>query len=291
MAVAAAARPRRSGDCLRGDRRGRGVSIRVRAPARRPRRAEPARSRQRAAASAGDRDHRRSRRHAERSVFAGAVECPCRARAQRRAGAEIRLAVAAGGAARSLCAARAGPHRLRRHLLCRRRRALEAHHRRVRLARRGAAGEFPGRCLGHSAGLYQQAAADLARHPSRRDRGTIGQRYHRRAGQFDAGRALDRQSQPHRFRHRRRDAGERCGARAGRHRRASLHHHRDRQRHLARRRRRSDLGVQCHSRQAADHRADQGPGAATPRLAAVVLPARRRLRGDRGAGDVRPQER
>ena len=33
------------------------------------------------------------------------------------------------------------------------------------------------------------------------------------------------------------------------------------------------------------------PGAATPRLAASVLPARRRLRGDRGAGDVRPQER
>ena len=49
---------------------------------------------------------------------------------------------------------------------------------------------------------------------------------------------------------------------------------------------RSDLAVQRHSRQAADHRAHQGSRAAEPRLAAVVLPARRRLRGDRGASDV-----
>jgi len=46
--------------------------------------------------SAGDRDHRRSRRHAERSLFAGAVERPCRACAGCGTGAEIRLAVAAG---------------------------------------------------------------------------------------------------------------------------------------------------------------------------------------------------
>ena len=213
VAVAAAAWPRRGRDRLRGDRRRRGVAVPVRAHARRPRRAEPDRSRQRAAASPGDRDHRRSRRHAERSLFAGAVECPCRARAQRRAGAEIRLAVAAGGAARSLRAARAGSHRLRRHLLCRRRRALEAHHRRVRLARCRVAGEFPRRCLGHSAGLYRQAAADPARHPSRRDRGTADQRHRRRAGQFDAGGALDRQGQSQRLRHRRRHAGERRGDR------------------------------------------------------------------------------
>ena len=52
----------------------------------------------------------------------------------------------------------------------------------------------------------------------------------RRAGQFDAGGALDRQGQSRRLRHRRRHAGEGRGAGAGRHRRASLHHHRDRQR-------------------------------------------------------------
>ena len=180
VAVAAAVGARCGRDRLRGNRHRRGVAVRVRAHARRPRRAEPARSRQRAAASPGDRDHRRSRRHAERSLFARAVECPCGARADRRARVEVRLAVAAGGTARSLRAARAGSHRLRRHVLCRRRRTLETRHRGVRLARRGAAGEFPRRCLGGSAGLYRQAACHPSRYPSGRDCGAANQRHRRR---------------------------------------------------------------------------------------------------------------
>ena len=43
-----------------------------------------------------------------------------------------------------------------------------AHHRGVRLGRRGAGEEFPRRCLGDAADLYRQAAADPARHPRRR---------------------------------------------------------------------------------------------------------------------------
>ena len=54
----------------------------------------------------------------------------------------------------------------------------------------------------------------------------------------------------------------------------------------ARRGRRPDLGVQRHSRQAADHRDDQGSRAAGARLAAVVVSAGRRLWGDRSAGDI-----
>ena len=48
------------------------------------RRPAPARSRQRAPPSPGDRDRRRARGHRERSLFAGAVERPCRARLGRR---------------------------------------------------------------------------------------------------------------------------------------------------------------------------------------------------------------
>ena len=67
----------------------------------------------------------------------------------------------------------------------------------------------------------------------------------------------------------------------------AAHRHRD----VARRRRRSDLGLQRHSRQAADDCARQGSRAAKSRLAAVVLPARRRLWRDRSAGDIRAQRR
>ena len=42
-------------------------------------------------------------------------------------------------------------------LFCRRRRPRQARHRRVRLARRGGAGQFPRRCLGDAAGLYRPA--------------------------------------------------------------------------------------------------------------------------------------
>ena len=86
-------------------------------------------------------------------------------------------------------------------------------------------------------------------------------------------------------------AVERRRACAGRHAGAPLQDRRHRHRDAARRRRRSHLAVQRHSRSAADHRADQGSGAAEPRLAVVVLPARRRLRRQPGRGDVRTQGR
>ena len=155
--------------------------------------------------------------HVERALGGGA-------RAQsRQAGAARRLA-------RSLCAARAGAARLHRHVFCRRRRTLEARRRGVRLAGRGAAGEFPRRRLGGAAGLYRQAAAGAARHSSRRngDGAGAGRRTLRGAGQFDADRALDRQRQSRHFRQWRRDAIEGSGAGAGRHRGASLCDHRHR---------------------------------------------------------------
>ncbi len=155
----------------------------------------------------------------------------------------------------------------------------------------GAAGEFPRRRLGGAAGLYRQAAAGAARHSSRRHGGGAGagRRSVRRAGQLDADRALDRQRQSRHFRQRRRHAVERSGAGAGRHAGASLCHHRHRHGDVARRRRRSDLAVQRHSRQSADHRAHQGSAGAEPRLAVFVLPARGRLRRDGGRGDLRAQ--
>ena len=57
-----------------------------------------------------------------------------------------------------------------RDLLCRRRRAHQAHRRRLRLAGRGGAGEFPHRRLGDAAGLYRPAAGDAAGPASGRDR-------------------------------------------------------------------------------------------------------------------------
>ena len=50
------------------------------------------------------------------------------------------------------------------------RRAHQARRRRLRLARRGGAGEFPHRCLGDAAGLYRPSAGDAARPASGRNR-------------------------------------------------------------------------------------------------------------------------
>ena len=185
VAVAAAARARRRRDrfCRRHCRGADTVGTAAHAgDARGP---DPARSRQRARPSSGDRDRRRARGHLERSLFAGAVECPCRARIGGGARAQSRQAFAARRLARSLCAARAGAARLHRHVFCRRRRTLEARRRGVRLAGRGAAGEFPRRRLGGAAGLYRQAAAGAARHSSRRhgDGAGAGRWSVRRAGQ------------------------------------------------------------------------------------------------------------
>ena len=115
-------------------------------------------------------------------------------------------------------------------------------------------------------------------------------RRRRRAG-FRSGRqhargARHRQTRSRYFRQRRRDPRQGSRAGAGRHARVSVQDRGDRQRDAARCRRRFDLGVQCHSRPAADHRARQGSRAAGARLAAVVLPPRGRLRSDPGAGHV-----
>ena len=251
----------------------------------------PARSRQRPSPSSGDDDRRRARGHAAGSVFAGAVESPCRAHARRGARLQGGLAVAADRRARSLRAARPGADRLHRHLHRRRRRTLEAHRRGVRLAGRGAAGEFPRRRMGHPARLYRPAAGHSCRHASRR--AWAANRRRRRAG-FRSGRqhacgARHRQTRSRYFRQRRRDPRQGSRAGAGRHARVPVQDRGDRQRDAAWCRRRFDLGVQCHSRPAADHRARQGSRAAGARLAPVILPPRGRLRGDPGAGHVCPQ--
>ena len=294
VVMAAAARPHRRRDRFcHCRRRGAGAvgPVAYAGVARGP---EPARSRQRAAASSGDRDRGRTRRQREGPLFAGAVERPCRARAAGGARAQSRQAFAARRLARSLRGARLGAARLHRHIFCRRRRALEARRRGVRLAGRGAAGEFPGRCLGGAAALHRQAAAGAARHSSRRRHGGgagAGRRTLRRAGQFDADRALDRQRQPRHFRQWRRHAVEGSGAGAGRHRGASLYDRRHRHGDVARRRRRSHLAVQRHSRQSADHHAHQGSAGAEPRLVAAVLPDRGRLRRDQSRSDFRAEGR
>ena len=155
--------------------------------------------------------------------------------------------------------------------LCRRRRALEARRRGVRLAGRGAAGEFPRRCLGDAAGLYRQAAGHAARHPS----GRAGERSVLAEGPIacrSTSTLIVRSTGKLSL-----DVAATGGVtpaaddvqRAGRHRRTSLQDHGDRHGDAARRRRGSGLAVQRHSRQAADYRADQGSGAAEPRLAAA----------------------
>ena len=69
-------------------------ALRLCARTRRRRWPAPARPRQRAAPSSGDRARRRARGHAERFLFARAVERPCRARPRRRANFQGGLAVA-----------------------------------------------------------------------------------------------------------------------------------------------------------------------------------------------------
>ena len=136
----------------------------------------PARSRQRPAPSPGDRDRRRARGHARRIRIRWRCGTPmssarCRRRARFKSGWPApRMPWRDPYALRALvliaCIAT-----FRR----RRRRALEAHRRGVRLAGRGAAGEFPRRCLGDAARLYRQAADHACRHPSRRDGGSVRQ--------------------------------------------------------------------------------------------------------------------
>ncbi len=108
-------------------------------------------------------------RSARKTLFAGAVERPCRAGAAGRALAQGRPARRRASPGATLMRCAASFSRLHRHLLCRRRRAGQAHRRGVRLARRGAAGQFPRRRLGHPAALYRQAAGHPARHASRRE--------------------------------------------------------------------------------------------------------------------------
>ena len=116
---------------------------------------EPARSRQRIAPPAGDGDCRRTRGHAARSVFAGALEKSSRAHIGGRALVQGRLAVAAPVRERPLRATRSRAHRRHSHLCRRRRRTLETHRGGIRLAGRSTAGEFPRRRLGHSTRLHR----------------------------------------------------------------------------------------------------------------------------------------
>ena len=100
----------------------------------------------------------------------------CRARVAVGAQVQGRLAGTATVAARSDGISRAGGHSRGGEFLCRWRRAIKTRCCRVRLAWRGCAGEFPYRCLGHSAGLYWAASGDAlgpapgrnARRPLRR---------------------------------------------------------------------------------------------------------------------------
>ena len=205
LAVAAAAGPHRRRDRFCHRRRRGAGAVGAAAHAGRARELAPARPRQRAPPPPGDRDRRRARGRPERSLFAGVVERPCRARHGGGARAENRRAGSARRLARSICAARAGAARLHRHVFCRRRRTVEAHRGGVRLAGRGAAGRISAaRRLGGAAGLYRASrAAGAARHSSRRYGGGAG------AGRpgpsplpvnLDADRALDRQRQSRHFR-------------------------------------------------------------------------------------------
>ena len=115
-----------------------------------------------------------------------------------------------------------------RDVLCRRRRAHQAHRRGVRLARRGDAGQFPHRRLGHAAGLHRPAAADPAGPASRRAVAGARRRSGDRAGRLDPGGARHRPVRTRRRRQRRHRRGQARGAAAGAqgHRGAPLHHHR-----------------------------------------------------------------
>ena len=247
------------------------------------RRVAPARPRQRRTASAGDRHRRQTRGDAGRRSLARTLAGACRAHVASRARFQARLAIAARGVARSLRAARVSSWSGDRHFHRRRRRALEAHRCGVRLAGRGAAGEFPRRCLGDAAGLYRPAAGGSGRHPSGRDHAADRIRRTRcGAGRLDLGGArtgklnLEISSKggvtPSK------DGPQApAGTQEFRYKIAG-HRHGD----GARSGRRPDLGVQRHSRQAADDCDDQGSRAAGARFAAVDY----RMEDDYGVTDA-----
>ena len=146
----------------------------------------------------------------------------CRARADVGAQAQGRLAVAETRAARSDRGARPGADLGGRDFLCRGRRAHQTRHRRLRLAGRGGAGQFPHRCLGDAAGLYRPPAGDARRSAS--GRSPAGDRTGRRAGRQSTCRSRHRQCAFRRRAQRRprgRAAGPACAV-AGRHRGAPL---------------------------------------------------------------------
>ncbi len=265
VAGAAAARARHRALASLPDHRRRGGAADPAAAAQHPRRPAPARPRERRAASPGHHRPRSHRRQRSRSGGAGALAGPCRARADVGAQAQGRLAVAAAGAARSDGAARAGADSGGRQLLRRQRRTFQTRRRRLRLARRDGAGEFPHRCLGHAAGLYRPSAGDavgLAAGPggAAAERAGSGAGRQRsswcarpamcsfdivRKGGIEAAKADVKQGQC--------DIAAAQGQRG-----APLHHQGRRRRHAARRRQRSDLGLHRHSRPRADHRLAQG---------------------------------
>ena len=253
----------------------------------------PARPQQRREPPPGHRGRRRDRRQPERSGRAGAVARPCRTRADVGAQAQGRLAAAAVGDARSDGVARAGAHSGGRELLRRRRRALEARHRRLRLAaawsRRRISASMPGsRRRSIPAGRRSCCRACARAKPRRR----------RRAVSVPAGSQLVVRSTGNvRFDIVRkggaRGRAARCARRfAGGQRGAPLRHQGRRRGGAARRRQqRSRLEFHRHPRPRADHRADQGSGTAGARLAAARLPDGRRLRRGRGACRIRAQGR
>ena len=133
------------------------------AAAERQRRAATPRSPQRRNTPAGDGRFRSHCCKRQRSGGAGPLAGACRARAAVRAQDQSRLADAAAVAARSDGVARARVHFGGGDVLRCERRAVQACRRRLRLARRGRAGEFPDRRVDHAAGLHRTAAGDAAR--------------------------------------------------------------------------------------------------------------------------------
>ena len=163
LADIAAARARNRPDHFRpaGDRGG--AAAGDPAAAERQRRAATPRSPQRRNTPAGDGRFRSHCCKRKRSGGAGPLAGACRARAAVRAQDQGRLADAAAVAARSDGVARARVHFDGGDVLRGERRAVQACRRRLRLARRGRAGEFPDRCVDHAAGLHRTAAGDAAR--------------------------------------------------------------------------------------------------------------------------------
>ena len=181
-----------------------------------------------------------------------------------------------------------------RDVLCRRRRAHQAHRRGVRLARRGDAGQLPDRRLGDAAGLHRPAAADPAGPAPRRAVAGARRRPGDGAGRLDAGGPRHRPVRTRRRRQRRHRRGQARGE--------------------ARRRPRAPRSAASPSprpapppcRAAATTWSGPSPPsriapptialakepeAAAARLAAAQLQDRGRLRRGRRAGDVRAQAR